>query len=130
MPDTKQMTPEQRARMEATIKNLSGAHTSTVRTCVTREGIDKAIARASSTPSNSCAPRLVNSSASKVDLHIECSQERGSSRSSGDVTIERKDPTHFTGSGIMKSNGVNGRPVDMKWSMAGKYISGDCSALK
>lgn len=131
IPNLDQMTPEQRARIEGAMKNLTGSpHTTTVKSCVTRESIEKAIAKANSTKNNTCAPKLVSMSASKVELHIDCTQENGAVKSNGDVTIERQDSEHFKGTGAMKSTGANGRTMDMKWSMSGTFISTDCGDVK
>jgi hypothetical protein len=121
----------QRARIEAAMKNMAGSpHTTAVKSCVTREGIDKAIADANSTKTNTCAPKLVSASASKVRLHIDCTREGGNMKSNGDMTIERTDSEHFKGTGAMKSTGANGRNMDMKWSMTGTFVSSDCGKVK
>jgi hypothetical protein len=129
--DTSNMPPEQKARIEAAMKNMAGSpHTTAVKSCVTREGIDKAIADANSTKTNTCAPKLVSASASKVRLHIDCTREGGNMKSNGDMTIERTDSEHFKGTGAMKSTGANGRNMDMKWSMTGTFVSSDCGKVK
>jgi hypothetical protein len=130
LPNLDQMTPEQRARIEAAMKNMAGSpRTTTVKSCVTREGIEQAIAKASSTNTNTCAPKLVSASASKVLLHVDCSQEKSDIKSSGDVTIDRRDSEHFTGTGAIKT-AANGRTMDMKWSMTGTFVSSDCGNVK
>jgi hypothetical protein len=101
-----------------------------VKSCVTKEGIEQAIAKASSSQSNTCAPKLVSASSSKVVLHIECTQEKSEIKSNGDMTIERRDSEHFTGTGAMKMAGANGRTMDMKWSMTGAFVSSDCGNVK
>src|ERR1700688_3067162 len=70
IPNLDQMSPEQRARIEGAMKGMAGSpRTTTVKSCVTREGIETAIAKANSTKTNTCAPKLVSASASKVELH-------------------------------------------------------------
>jgi hypothetical protein len=131
IPNLDQMSPEQRARIEAAMKNMAGSpRTNTVKSCVTKEGIEQAIAKANSTKTNTCAPRLVSASASKVELHIDCTQEKSAMKSNGDMTIERRDSEHFAGTGGMKSTGANGRTMDMKWSMTGTFVSSDCGNVK
>jgi hypothetical protein len=128
IPNLDQMTPEQRARIEAAMKNMAQTHTT--KNCVTREGIDKAIAEAGSNKNNTCSPKLVSATASKVVVHLECAQEKGNVKSSGDMTFDRRDSEHFTGTGTMKSTGANGRAMDVKWSMTGTYVSADCGNVK
>jgi len=131
IPNLDQMTPEQRARIETAMKGMAASpRTTTVKSCVTKEGIEQAIAKASSTQTNTCAPKLVSASASKVVLHIECTQEKSDIKSNGDMTIERRDSEHFTGTGAMKMAGANGRAMDMKWSMTGTFVSSDCGNVK
>jgi len=129
MPNLDQIPPEQRARIEAAMKNMNG-RTTTVKSCVTRKGIEDAIAQANSNKGNTCKPKLVSSSSSKVELHIECARDDDSIKTNGDVTIERKDSEHFTGSGAMKTTGANGRTMDMKWTSVGTYVSSDCGNVK
>jgi len=129
IPNLDQMPPEQRARIEAAMKNMAGTP-HTAKSCVTRDSIEKAIAASNNTRNNSCAPKLISVSASKVELHVDCAPEKGDSKTSGDMTIERKDPEHFTGTGAMKSTGANGRAMDMKWSMTGAFVSSDCGSVK
>jgi hypothetical protein len=131
IPNLDKMTPEQRARIEGMMKNMAGTpQTNTTKSCVTREGIDKAIAQASSNRNNSCAPKLVSATASKVVLHIDCSREKAEVKSNGDITIERQDSEHFTGNGAMKMTGANGHSMDMKWSMTGRFLSSNCGDVK
>ena len=130
IPNLDKMTPEQRARIEGAMKNMAGGQTNTTKSCVTKEGIEKAIAQASSRDNNQCKPKLVSLTSSKVQLHIECAQEKGEMKSNGDMTIERRDAEHFTGTGAIKSTGANGRAMDMKWSMNGTFVSSDCGTVK
>ena len=131
IPNLDQMSPEQRARIEGAMKNMAASpRSNTVKSCITREGIEKEIAKANSNQNNRCAPKLVSASSSKVEVHIECTQEKGDMKSNGDMTIERKDSEHFTGNGAMKTSGANGRSMDMKWSMTGVFVSSDCGNVK
>jgi len=131
IPNLDQMSPEQRARIEGAMKNMAGSpRTNTAKSCITKEGIEQAIAKANSTKTNTCSPKLVNASASKVELHIDCTQEKSDMKTNGDITIERRDSEHFTGTGAMKSTGAQGRTMDMKWSMTGTFVSSDCGNVK
>jgi hypothetical protein len=131
IPNLDQLTPEQRARIEAAMKNMAGSpQTITRQTCVTREAIEKAIADANSNKDNKCAPRLVSSSPSKVVLHIDCTQEKRDVKSSGDIIVERQDSEHFKGTGAIKITSANGRTMDMKSTMTGTFVSSDCGNVK
>ncbi len=130
IPNLDQMTPEQRARVEGAMKNMMAApHTNTVKSCVTRESIDKAIAKASSNQNNKCEPKITNMTASKVELHIACTPEKGEMKPEGDINIDRVDSEHIKGNGTMKV-GANGRTMNVKWSMTGAFVSADCGNVK
>lgn len=129
IPNLDQMTPEQRARVEAMMKNMAGGHTNTTKSCVTRQSIDKAIADASSNRNATCAPKLMNVTDAKVQMHIDCTQN-GETKSTGDINIERQDAEHFKGNGAIKSSGANGRVMDMKMTMNGVFVSSDCGSVK
>lgn len=130
IPNFDQLPPEQRARVEAAMKRMSGApHTTTNRSCVTREGIQESIARAASPQQDSCDPKLVSMTSSKVVLRVECKPKNGG-QSNGDVVIERADSEHFTGTGDVKTNDASGHNMEIKMTMAGKFISSDCGKLK
>lgn len=131
IPNLDQMTPEQRARIEAAMKNMtSSPHTITTKSCITREGIEKAIADANSNKDNKCAPKLVSSSASKVVLHIDCTQDKRDVKSSGDIIVERQDSEHFKGTGAIKMTSTNGRTMDAKSTLTGTFVSSDCGDVK
>jgi len=129
IPNLDQMTPEQRARIEAVLKN-SGARPITSKQCITREGIQKAIAEANSSKDKACAPRLVSSSASKLVVHIECSAEGREMKSNGDIIVERQDSEHFKATGAVKITGSGGRTMEVKPSMTGAFVSSDCGNVK
>lgn len=131
IPNLDRMAPEQRARIEGMMKNMMGGpRTSTVKSCVTRESIDKAIARASSNGKNECSPKITHMNASVVDLRLDCADSNSQLKSTGDVTIEREDSEHIKGNGDIKTSAANGRTMDTKWSMTGRFVSADCGSVK
>ncbi len=69
-------------------------------------------------------------SASKLVLHVECTQQSGDMKSNGDISIERRDSGHFVGNGLVKGTSKTGNSVDMKWSMTGTFVSSDCGNVK
>lgn len=130
IPNLDKMSPEQRARIEGAMKNMSGTPmTNSVKSCVTKAGIDKAVARASSTNGNRCDPKITSITASRVDLHMDCDSAQGQGRSKADLTINKLDSEHIKGDGSITS-AFGARTMDMKWSMTGNYVSSDCGDLK
>lgn len=128
MANLDQLPPERRARIEAMMKNMSG-QSHTTKTCVTKEGIEKAIADANKSKNNACAPKITSMTSSRVVMHVDCTQENGAGSTNGDMTIERQDPEHIKGTGAWKMTG-NGRSMDMNWSMNGTFVSPDCGNVK
>lgn len=121
------MPPEQRAKLEAMIKGrgMGGPRTNTSKSCVTRESLEKALSFGQN--EESCTRKVVTSSSSKQEIHIEC--VRGKSTMTGDLTVERLDGEHARGSMVMKSAGAD-RPIDMKMSFTSKWLSADCGDVK
>jgi hypothetical protein len=74
-----------------------------------------------------CTRKVITSSSSKQEIHIECS--RGKNTMTGDLNIERLDGEHAKGSMVMKSAGAE-RPIDMKMSFTSKWLSADCGDVK
>jgi hypothetical protein len=131
IPNLDKMPPEQRARIEGAMKGMMGGPTTTnVKSCVTRDGIDKAIAKANSNERNKCDPRITSMTASKIEAHFECTDAQQQMKSTGDVTIEREASDRVKGNGAFKTAGPNGRAMDMKWTMTGTFVSADCGDLK
>ncbi len=129
IPNLDKMPPEQRARIESAMRGMmGGARTNSVKSCVTKDGLQDAIARASSNEGAKCDPKITSMTASKVDLHIECSDTQGM-KSTGDMTIERESSERIKGNGSIKT-ASNGRSMETKWSMTGQYVSADCGDLK
>lgn len=130
IPNLDQLSPEQRARIESAMKGMSG-HTMTTKSCVTKDSIEKAIAKANNNGKSSCSTKIVSSSASEIKIHVGCVPESGAGvKTDGDITIDRLDSEHIKGSGAMKSSTANGRTMDTKWSMTGAFASSDCGDVK
>jgi hypothetical protein len=121
------MTPEQRANIEAMLKSRAsgGPMVTTTKVCMTKESMSNALAF--SRADKSCTPKVVSSSSSKHQIHIDCNRE--GHQMSGDLTVERVDSEHIKGNMVMKG-GQGPRPVDMKMSFETKWVSSDCGSVK
>jgi hypothetical protein len=129
IPNLDKMPPEQRARIESAMKGMMGSpRTTNVKSCVTKAGIDEAIARANSNNGNKCDPKITSMTASKVELHMDCSDTQ-QMKSTGEITIERESSDRIKGNGSIKTVS-NGRSMDTKWTMTGTFVSSDCGDLK
>ncbi len=122
------MPPERRAQVEAMMKSRNGPQATTTKSCMTPESFRRALNLARN--EQSCTSKLVTSSSSKQEVHVECAQ--GKSKSSGDVTIERIDSEHAKGNMTMKSLTEGDRPInmDMKITFNSKWLSSDCGDVK
>jgi len=124
----KSMTPEQLARIEGMMSRGGSPQPTVIKVCVTRDSFDKAIAQANKRNS-SCTQKVVNSSSSKLEIHMECSAEKTDQKTVMDMAFDRVDAEHFKGGGTVKSSG-SGRSMEMKITMGGKYLSSDCGDVK
>ncbi len=129
-PNLDKTAPEQRARIEAAMKNMAGPQSVTAKSCITKESIrETALARITLAPKIRALPSWQKHDVLKVELHMECTQT-GDAKMKGDITIERRDSEHFAGSGAVKTTYSNGRTMDLKMSMTGTFVSSDCGDVK
>jgi hypothetical protein len=119
------LPPAQRAQIEARMKGMGGPQNMTVRNCITRDSLARGAQFGKA--DNTCAYKVVSSSSSKQEMHMDCT--KGQTKMSGDVTVERVDSDHVKGTMAMKS-GDSSTPVNMKMSFDTKWISADCGDVK
>ncbi|HJT88621.1 MAG TPA: DUF3617 domain-containing protein [Bryobacteraceae bacterium] len=120
------MPPEQRARIEAMLKNMGGPHTTTAKACITRESLQKGL---DFSRRQECTQKVVSSSASKQQIHVECTTGQGKVKTTGDVTVERLDSEHAKGNVTMQAS-EGGPQMNMKMSFNSKWLSSDCGDVK
>lgn len=124
-----QIPPAQRAQMEAMMKGGPGApRTSTTRFCLAKDSLSKAFYNAD----KSCTAKLVNSTNSMQQIHVECN---GVMKAGGDLKMERVDAEHMKGSMAMKATGDErtggaGQSLDIKVTFSNKWVSADCGDVK
>jgi Protein of unknown function (DUF3617) len=151
MPSMPQLTPEQlakipeaqRKQLEAMVNNAasqsSGAgsagapRTTTTKTCVTKEQLAKGMAFGDSNNLN-CTRKINQSSGSRIEMHMECQEDKMKMTLTGDFAVERLDSEHVKGSGNMKTSGAGAsgamRNVETKFTMTAKFVSSDCGDVK
>ncbi len=118
------MPPQQRAQMEAMMKNRAGTQQIKNKFCMTPESLKSGTF---SQQPKYCTTKVVSSSSSKQVVHIECNQEQ--SKSTGDLTVELIDAQHMKGTMVMKST-AGGQTHDMKMSFDNKWLASDCGDVK
>jgi hypothetical protein len=119
-----QLTPEQRAKMEAAMQGRGAPRTTTIKHCITKETINEAF----SSPGRGnpkeqiCTQTFVTSTSTKQVVHMECTS--GNMKSSGDVQVEVIDRENAKGSMVMTSAGGRGGNMKMAWTS--KWLGADC----
>lgn len=121
------MPPEQRARVEAMMKGrgMGGPMTNTTRSCQTPETIAKGFG----TRDQACTYNLKSTLLAKQEIHMECN--RNGSKQTGDIVLERADPEHVKGTGLLKGTmGNSQQDMTIKLAFDSKWISSDCGKIK
>lgn len=123
------MPPQQRAQIENMMKGRGGSpRTTTTKFCITQEAINRAHVFDNNNNKN-CSYKVISSTSSKVQAHVDCVDDRTKMTTTGDMNFERVDSEHIQGSMVMKSSG-NDRAVDMKSTYSNKWLSSDCGDVK
>ena len=121
------MSPTQREAMEKAMqgRGMGGPRTTTTRHCVTKESLAKALAFGDN-PDQHCTRTVISSSATKQDLHVECTS--GQVKTSGDIHFEALGQEASKGTMTMSATGGPGagRGMNMKMDFTSKWISSDC----
>ncbi len=123
--DTGKMTPEQKARVEAAMKNLAGGHTNVVKDCLTKEKFEK---RSFLTQDRDgrCTQTLTTNTASVLDATATCT---GPNASTVHMHFEALSPTSVKGTMNMTST-EDGRTMTGTGTISGKWLGADCGATK
>ena len=118
------MPAAQRAQIEAMMKGrgAGGGQPATTKICLTRDSLSQS---AFGQTDKSCSYKVVSSSSSKQQIHMECAQ--GTTTSSGDMNVERVDAEHVKATMSMKTS-ASPRPLNVKMSFT--WLSADCGDVK
>ena len=138
---TKGMTPEQRARVEATLKRQAeqrkaegdGPETKTMvkRFCITPKQLegdpmgldDKELA---GDREEKCTRRIVTQTPSRVLVRTECA---AGSRAKGELGYEAKSRESFSASYTMDAT-VQGKPFHRQFTTSARWLGPDCGKVK
>lgn len=118
------LPPAQRAQIEARMKAAGGPRTTTVKSCITRDSLNRGVFGPTE---NSCTYKVANSSSSKLEVHMECNREK--TTMTGDLVVERADSEHAKGTMVMKAS-EGSMPINMKMTFDTKWLSSDCGDVK
>jgi len=128
------LPPDQRARMEELLKQRGmsmNGNTTTSKSCVTKEKIEKGMAFANENRQN-CTRDIVSSSPThtEVKYHCEMSDKNGrKTTSEGSLNIDavNSDTTKGTVHTVMSSNGHD---TTMDMTFTSKYLGPSCGDVK
>ena len=120
----KQMTPEQRAKIEA-MMGARGAKPTINTSCMTKEKLEKAW-NSDQEAMKSCTTTVITSSPSKQEVHVECARQ--GTKTSGTVKVEALDSEHVRGSIQMTASGAEvGQGMNMNYTFTSKWIGAACT---
>jgi hypothetical protein len=123
-----QMTPEQRAKMEAMINSRFGGtpKTSTYKKCLTKEDLNK---NPFSDPDQKCTWTILTSTGSEVEAQgSSCAAANDNGMTTNiHLKVQAVDSENVKGDGQMTITG-NGRTMNTDFTLASKWISASCPA--
>jgi len=116
------MPPEQRAKIEAMMKarGMQGPRTTVTKHCVKKEDLDKPFGN----QNKSCKQTVVNSSATKQEVHMEC--DMGGGKQTGTLTFEAVDSSTVKGSMQMAASNA-GRTMNINSTFSAKWLGSACT---
>jgi hypothetical protein len=115
------MTPQQRQMMEQRMKGNQAPRTTTTKTCVTKEDLEKAMTFGSD--DKACTRTIVSATGSKQEIHIECNRDNG--KMTGTIRVEASNSESVKGSSEMTMTS-GGRSMSMNGTFSGKWIASAC----
>jgi hypothetical protein len=112
------LTPEQRARFEAAMKEKS---THTYKSCVKKEDVDGSLLNSKN--NRDCNVTILKSSSTELDGKMSCNVE--GMRGDGTMNMTVLDSEHTKGVTHMTMTG-NGKTFNTDATLSSKWISSDC----
>jgi len=120
------MTPQQRQMMEERMKGNQTPRTTTTKSCVTKEDIEKGFGFRNE-DDKACTRTVISSNSSKQEIKIECNREN--SKQTGTVKIEASSSDSVKGSGqFTMSSG--GRTMTITSNFSSKWLGPACEKEK
>jgi len=118
------LPPEQRARIEASMK-AGGSGTTTTKTCITQEKLQKQDAFGDNR--KECTHTVVTSSSSGFEMKIHCAEKEMSS--DGTIKIEALSSENIKGVVHMVSSG-GGNTMNVDMTLTSRYLGPACGDVK
>ena len=121
------LTPEQRAKLEASMKAraASQSRTTTEKQCVTREQI--ADQKLDLDGEQACTTTITSSTGTTATGNVSCNAP--GIQGNGTFAIESSDPEHYKGSAHSTMTG-NGQSVNVDVAFTSTWLGGSCGDVK
>jgi hypothetical protein len=121
------ITPEQKARMEAMVKQRQseGPKTRTEKKCLTQEDLNKS--NILGEDEKDCTRTVISSTSHRLEAKIECT--RGGGKQSGTIEMEALDTTNVRGS-VHSTMTAGGNTMRIDTKLSSKYLGSSCGARK
>lgn len=121
-----QLPPEQRAKIEAMMKNRYGGtpQTRTYQSCVKKEDLNK---YPFADPEKKCTYTVTTSTGSKMEVSGSCLPGSEGMKFDFKVQLEATDSEHVKGTGQMVITG-GGHSMNASYNGSGKWIGATCPA--
>jgi hypothetical protein len=120
----KQMSPEQRARLEAMMKSreAQGPKSHTTRSCLTKEKLNRPFEKQGETGNNKCTNTVVKATRTVQEYKIQCT---GPDAHSGVMHMEAQSPERFRSTVKMSSPRST-----INVELNGRWVGADCGKEK
>jgi len=129
------LPPEQRARIEELMKQRgmsTNGNSTVVKSCVTREKIDKGLAfAAENTRDNNCTHTVVSSSPSHLEVKYHCDLTRDGKKTTleGTTSVDVSNDDSARGSSHIVTTGEGGSTT-VDTSFSSRYLGPACGDIK
>jgi Protein of unknown function (DUF3617) len=119
------LTPEQRARYEASMKQYANQQqTSTSKSCVTKEQLSEDPFAQKDAGDTKCKEKLIRSTTSDAEIQQTCAGDQGTS-SDIHMTLHAQDREHVNGSGQVVMT-MGGRTMKSDVTFRAKWVQESC----
>lgn len=128
--DLSQMPPEQRARMEAAMKNMMADRTETSKSCLTAENLKDPNFMMGNQNGMKCTQTINTNTRTVLDANVVCTGDR---TMNGQTHIELPTPTTMKGTIKMQSAAAGAaaaQAMQVNMTMSGKWLAADCGDVK
>ena len=121
------MPPEQRARIEAMMKNRGPGNSIVSKSCITEKDLQRGL-RPEDDKEQHCKVDSVKTVGSTQEAHVTCTGERG--KSTGTMKITATSREAYEGTMDMDVVANDRPPMNVKVKLKGKWLGANCGDVK